>query len=858
MALFGFSNALAREGAKKNVLTNTIAPLAASRMTETIMPPEMLASLKPEFVVPLVAFLCHESSTENGSLFEVGAGFVSKLRWERSKGAVFKGDATFTPGSIAAKFDQINDFKNPDYPGSIMETDWIGLLEKAKALPNNPSVGDLRFDGKVAIVTGAGNGIGRAYAHLFAQLGASVVVNDLGGSTNGVGGANAAADKVVDEIKALGGKAVANYNSVEEGDKVVETAIKAFGRVDIIVNNAGILRDKSFSRATDGDWDLVHKVHLRGSYKVAKAAWPHMLKQKYGRIINTSSAVGLYGNFGQANYSAAKAGLIAFSNTLALEGARSNIVVNTIAPNAGTRMTATVMPPEMVEALKPEYVAPLVAFLCHESNKSTGGVYEVGSGWVSRVRWQRTGGFGFPVNKALLPEHIRDKWNVITNFEDGRATYPTSTQESFMAVQANFENVAKETPASAPAKKGGIDVAAAQKTKFQTANFSYTTRDVIIYNLGLGAKRTELDLVYENSEKFKVVPTYGVIPALVYQMEHMNFAQFLPEFNPMMLLHGEQYLEIHRPIPTSGKLIQSAELVDILDKGKGATVIARVTSKDESGNIVFVNESTSFIRGLGGFGGKKESDRGAATAQNDPPQRAPDFIVKEKTTEEQAALYRLSGDYNPLHIDPDMSAMGGFDVPILHGLCSFGIAGKHILSKYGNYKSIKARFAKHVFPGETLETHMWKEGNKVIFIVKVVERNVVAISNAAVELPGGAVAPTPAPASGSIEVGGFAASAIISAIKKGLEAQSNEERAKLIKKTNAVFAFDITQGAKSQSWFLDLKNGQGQVGVGSTKADVTIKISDADFASLAAGKLNPQQAFMSGKIKIKGNMALAT
>ncbi len=194
------------------------------------MPPEMLASLKPEFVVPVVAYLCHESCKENGGLFEVGAGFASKLRRERSKGAVFKADSTFLPGAVAAKIAQINDFKNADYPATITDTDWIEKLEIAKTLSSNVSAGDLRFDGKVAVVTGAGGGIGRAYAHLFGRLGASVVVNDF---------SQANADKCVEEIKTLGGKAVANYNSVEDGDKVIETAIKAFGTVHILVNNAG-------------------------------------------------------------------------------------------------------------------------------------------------------------------------------------------------------------------------------------------------------------------------------------------------------------------------------------------------------------------------------------------------------------------------------------------------------------------------------------------------------------------------------------------------------------------------------------------------------------------------------------------
>lgn len=533
LALHGFTMSLAREGAKKNVFCNTIAPLAGSRLTETIMPPEMLAALKPEFVAPLVAYLCHESCKENGAIFEVGAGFVAKLRRERARGVVFKADPTFTPGAVQTKWNEIESFASPYYPDSIMDTDWMGLLEQAKALPANPRGKDLRYDGKVALVTGAGGGLGRAYALAFAKLGASVVVNDLGMN----GAPSAAADKVVQEIRAMGGKAVADYNSVEDGDKVVDTAIKAFGRVDILVNNAGILRDKSFSRLTDQDWDMVYRVHLRGTFKVTKAAWPHMLNQKYGRIINTASAVGLYGNFGQTNYASAKAGIIALSNTLALEGRKSNILVNTIAPNAGTAMTATVMPPEMVEALKPDYVAPLVCFLGHEENKTSGGVYECGSGWISKVRWQRTGGVGFPVNRPLMPEDVVKRYGEITNFNDGRAGYPTNTQESFMQIQQNFDNVAGNggSAGAAAAKKSGgnsLDIASIQKQKFKPTSFEYTERDVILYALGVGAKRTDLPLVYENSDKFITLPTFGVVPGL-NAVNAVPFSEFLPSFNPV-------------------------------------------------------------------------------------------------------------------------------------------------------------------------------------------------------------------------------------------------------------------------------------------------------------------------------------
>ncbi|KAF5007426.1 hypothetical protein F66182_15738, partial [Fusarium sp. NRRL 66182] len=212
----------------------------------------------------------------------------------------------------------------------------------AQKLPANPSAPDLNFNGRVALVTGGGAGLGRAYSLLFAKLGASVVVNDL-----------ADPEPVVQEIIKAGGKAVGNKASAEDGDAVVKAAIDAFGRIDIVVNNAGILRDKAFTNMDDNLWNPVINVHLLGTYKVTKAAWPYFLKQKYGRVINTTSTSGIYGNFGQANYAAAKCGILGFSRALAVEGAKYNIKVNTIAPNAGTNMTRTIMPEEMVQAFKP-------------------------------------------------------------------------------------------------------------------------------------------------------------------------------------------------------------------------------------------------------------------------------------------------------------------------------------------------------------------------------------------------------------------------------------------------------------------------------------------------------------------------
>jgi len=334
---------------------------------------------------------------------------------------------------------------------------------------------EMRFDDKVVLITGAGGGIGRIYALEFAARGAKVVVNDLGTATTGEGASSKAADAVVAEIKAKGGQAVANYDSVEDGEKVVKTAIDAFGRVDILINNAGILRDVSFMKMDDAQWDLVYKVHARGAYKITRAVWNHMRDNKFGRIIMTASAAGLYGNFGQANYSMAKLGLLGFANTLSKEGAQRNIFVNTIAPVAGSRMTATVMPPELLEAFKPEFVAPLVLKLCHESSDVNGGTFEVGAGWVSQVRWQRSKGAFFPVDKPLTPENIRDYWNIATDFKE--VTYPTNTQESIGSLIENLKNKGADAKmpgggasaappaAAAPAKAaGGVAVAGFQSS----------------------------------------------------------------------------------------------------------------------------------------------------------------------------------------------------------------------------------------------------------------------------------------------------------------------------------------------------------------------------------------------------------
>jgi len=266
------------------------------------------------------------------------------------------------------------------------------------------------------------------------------------------------------------------------------------------------------------------------------------------------------------------------------------------------------------------------------------------------------------------------------------------------------------------------------------STYSYTERDVILYNLGIGATEKELKWVFEGDDEFSALPTFGVIPQ--FPCSSALLLDWLPNFNPAKLLHGEQYLNIKAPIPTSGELVSEVRLLEVLDKGKAAAVTTIVETRDKTtGTLIFENQSTLFVRGAGGFGGKRTgNDRGAASAANAPPNRSPDAVMEEKTSTSQAALYRLSGDYNPLHILPEYAAIGGFDLPILHGLCSMGIAGKHVLKAYGPYKDIKVRFAGVVYPGETIVTEMWKVGQKVIFTAKVKERNAVALAAAAVTL----------------------------------------------------------------------------------------------------------------------------
>ncbi|HJL14567.1 MAG TPA: SDR family NAD(P)-dependent oxidoreductase [Sandaracinaceae bacterium LLY-WYZ-13_1] len=712
---------------------------------------------------------------------------------------------------------------------------------------------ELRFENRVVVVTGAGGGLGRSHALAFASRGAKVVVNDLGGSAHGEGAGSAMADAVVAEIREAGGEAVASYDSVEDGARIVETALDAFGRVDVVVNNAGILRDVSFHKMTDEDWDLVYRVHVKGSYAVTKAAWPHLREQRYGRVVMTASAAGIYGNFGQANYAMAKLGLTGFANTLAVEGRKRGVLVNTVAPIAGSRLTETVLPDELVAALDPASVSPLVLWLCHESCEETGGLFEVGGGYFGKLRWERAPGRLYRTGRTITPEDVRASWAQITDFTEGE--HPASIAESMAPIMDNVQR--------GPSKGGNehIDVDEALGWEFPEVTSTYDERDLALYALGVGAARDDatgdgaLSLVYEGHGKFAALPTYGVIPAINVILEMAKKGVTAPglRYGLDRVLHGEQYTELKRPLPPRATLTHRARIADIFDKGKGALVVTAIESFDEDGELLVVNRTTTFVRGAGGWGG----DRGPSGEANAPPERAPDAVVEERIPESQALLYRLSGDWNPLHVDPSFAQAFGFDRPILHGLCTFGYAGRHVIAEMAPdgdprlFRSIQARFAKNVFPGDTLVTEMWKEGDRrVVFRCKVKERDEVVLSHASVALfdeipkkkPREAATAEAAPTAGPTSADVFGAIRLFLAAEPG----SGD-------RIGHVFQFRLSD--PESVWTIDVSRGDGAVSEGETaKPDCTLEMSDADFMDMCTGEADAQKLYFGGQLKIGGDV----
>ncbi|MHB9099010.1 MAG: SDR family NAD(P)-dependent oxidoreductase [Syntrophales bacterium] len=387
--------------------------------------------------------------------------------------------ASLTPGKPELVRRLACRFSRPLYPGDPIRTlIWKTAEGKAVWRTVNTKTGEtvidngvfeygeipkdeIRFDGRVAIVTGAGGGLGRVYALEFAKRGARVVVNDLGGARDGSGkGSKSPAQKVVEEIKALGSEAVANYDTVstpEGGEKIVKAALDAFGTVDILINNAGILRDKSILKMEPDTWQAVLDVHLNGAYHVTKPAFAVMKEKGYGRIVMTTSAAGLYGNFGQTNYSAAKMGLVGLMNTLKLEGAKYDVKVNTVAPIAASRLMADIIPAEVLETMKPEFVAPLVLFLSSDKCPVTGRIYNAGVGYYGRAAVMTSPGTVIGDGKHIPTlEEVGAAWERIQSLTGAReyGQLGDLMGDMLAAFTPKPGGAATPAPSSAPAASG--------------------------------------------------------------------------------------------------------------------------------------------------------------------------------------------------------------------------------------------------------------------------------------------------------------------------------------------------------------------------------------------------------------------
>ena len=410
-----------------------------------------------------------------------------------------------------------------------------------------------------------------------------------------------------------------------------------------------------------------------------------------------------------------------------------------------------------------------------------------------------------------------------------------------------------------------IDLDQAWGHEFPPVTASYTERDLSLYALSVGAAEnpldpSELNFVYEMSPNgFQGLPSYGAtctVTALIDSIMAGNQAPGL-NYGFERILHGEQAITMHRPLPQSGKLVHRAKVKEIWDKGKNAVVVIEVKTTDGAGEPLFDNEMSMFVRGAGGWGG----ERGPSGEVGTPPSRPADKVVEQKTDANQALLFRLNGDRNPLHADPAFAKNFGFDKPILHGLCTYGYATHHVIAAMSNgdaryFKSIRARFADSVFPGETIVTEMWKENDQIIVRSKVKERDKVVLSNCVVELYKEIPKPKPkaAPAAAAAApAAGGGAPEITSKVLFDVIGYYVEKNPDLVGQTKTGFQFKLT--GPDSAYFLDLKSAPGKVGAGELPgADVVLELTDANFIAMSTGKANPQKLYFAGDLKISGNV----
>ena len=509
----------------------------------------------------------------------------------------------------------------------------------------------------------------------------------------------------------------------------------------------------------------------------------------------------------------------------------------------------------MLENLKPEYVTPLVAWLAHEECTENGGLFEVGGGYFGKLRWERTEGKLFKLGREITPEAVRGAWDDVTDWK--KTTHPANITESL---------VHGDAATSPPSRKGGnefIDVDQALGYELPELESSYDERDLALYALGVGAGkipgRREGPAPRLRAQRRRLLrPAHLRRGARAQRdlQDGVRGADRRPASTTGSIASSTASSTSRSPgpLPAHARLKHKARISEILDKGKHAVVVTHLDSYDaDTGELLVKNDVSMVVRGAGGWGG----DRGPATDRTRRPSAPPTRWSTEKTGENQALLYRLSGDWNPLHVDPEFATMFGFEKPILHGLCTFGFAGRAVVNAFAKgdprtFKSIKVRFADSVFPGETLKIEMWKENDLKILHA----RHGGGAEQGRLEQRRGGVLPGDPQAEGEGRggsAGGCCAAAPAFGTPQSFEGIGAYVAAhpELTKQVGVVYQFKIK--SPDSQWVVDLKAGAVKAGL-ADKAECTLELTDADWLDMVTGKADPMKLFQGGKLKITGNV----